>query len=397
MRMLQIYLFRGYSRDRICKYLTRIGLFLLLFSINLGVLGADMRKVYIGSYSPADQMGINCYGFNPETGKMNFLSGTPGIENPSFLALHSNGRFLYAVSETDGGEGNTSGGVASFRVISPKGDLEKINEVSSGGAAPCHISLDRSERVLMTANYNGGNIAVFPLGEDGSLGKMSSFHQHQGAGSDLPNQRSPHAHSINPDPSNRFAMVADLGLDKLFVYQLNPADGILIPHSPAFVQVKQKSGPRHLAFHPNGSLAYLINEIASTITVFEYDSKAGRLEEIQTVSTLPKDFSGRNSTAEVVVHPSGRYLYGSNRGHDSIAVFKIEESSGRLEPLQYKLSGGRSPRNFCLSPNGNFLLAANQRSDNLVVFPVERASGRLLDPVEEIRTNSPVCVRFAKQ
>jgi len=384
------------SRDRSYKHLTLIVLLPLLFSINLGVLGGDMQKLYIGSYSPADQNGINCYEFNPDTGKMSFLSGTSGIENPSFLAIHSSGSFLYAVSETDGQEGNNSGGVASFRVVSSRGDLEKINQVSSGGAAPCHISLDRSERVLMAANYNGGNISVFPLEEDGSLGEMSSFHQHSGSGSELRNQREPHAHSINPDPSNRFAMVADLGLDRLFVYRLNPESGELVPHNPAFVKVEQKSGPRHLAFHSNGSLAYLINEIASTITVFEYDFEQGSLEEIQTVSTLPEDFKGRNATAEVVAHPSGRYLYGSNRGHDSIAVFEIDGKSGRLEPVQYRSTGGRSPRNFCLSPDGKFLLAANQRSDNLLVFPLEESSGKLLDPVEEIKLKSPVCIRFVK-
>ena len=385
-----------HSCREIYTLLTIAVLLTLLFSFNLMAQEDGMQKVYIGSYSPADEAGIKCYGFNPDTGEMTFLSGTSGIENPSFLAVHSNGRLLYAVSETDGREGNTSGGVASFRIVSSKGELERLNEVSSGGAAPCHISLDRSERVLMAANYNGGNIAAFPLEKDGSLGKISSFHQHRGSGSDLPNQREPHAHSINTDPSNRFAMVADLGLDTLFVYRLNPETGLLAPHDPPFVKVKRKSGPRHLAFHPGGSFAYLINEIASTITVFKYDSESGRLEEIQTVSTLPEDFDGRNSTAEVVVHPSGRYLYGSNRGHDSIAVFEIDRQSGKLEPAQHRATGGRSPRNFCLSPDGKFLLAANQRSDNLLVFPLEESSGRILDPVDEISTKAPVCIRFVK-
>lgn len=366
------------------------------YSVNLEALDAGMQKILIGSYSPAEEEGIKCYQFDPGSGKLAYLGGTSGIENPSFLAIHSNGRFIYAVSETDGKEGNSSGGVAAFRVISEKGGLDKINDVTSGGAAPCHVSLDRTEKFLFAANYNGGNIAVFPVQKDGSLGEMSSFHQHSGSGSDRPNQRGPHAHSINTDPTNRFAMVADLGLDKLFVYKLETDTGKLLPNDPPFVKVKAQSGPRHLAFHPGGSFAYLINEIASTITVFSYESAGGRLEEIQTVSTLPADFQGRNSTAEVVVDSSGRFLYGSNRGHNSIAVFSINQDSGKLEMRQVRSTGGKSPRNFCLSPDGKFLLAANQRSDSLLVFPVDGSSGELLDPVEEITLKAPVCIRFMK-
>jgi 6-phosphogluconolactonase len=191
-------------------------------------------------------------------------------------------------------------------------------------------------------------------------------------------------------------MVADLGLDKVFVYKLETDSGKLLPNDPPFVKVKAQSGPRHLAFHPGGSFAYLINEIASTITAFSYESAGGLLKEIQTVSTLPADFEGRNSTAEVVVDSSGRHLYGSNRGHDSIAVFSINQDDGKLAMLQVRSTGGRSPRNFCLTPDGRFLLAANQRSDNLLVFPVDESSGELLDPVEEITLKAPVCIRFMK-
>ena len=281
-------------------------------------------------------------------------------------------------------------------MVSDKGELEKINEVTSGGAAPCHISLDKSEKVLMAANYNGGNIAAFPVAEDGSLGEMSAFHQHIGSGAHPSRQKGPHAHSINTDPENHYALVADLGLDRLFVYKFDAAKGSLEPNDPPFARVKDSSGPRHLAFHPGGTTAYLINEIASTVTVFDYDSRNGKLSEVQTISTLPAGYKGRSSTAEVVVDPSGRYLYGSNRGHDSIAVFCINQDSGKLELLQHRSTGGKSPRNFCLSPDGRFLLAANQNSDNLLVFPVDQSSGKILDPVEEISLPAPVCIRFMK-
>jgi len=386
----------SFSGTGIQTVFTYVALLIGFFSFNLMAVDTGMQKLLVGSYSPADEAGIKCYEFDPGSGTLTFLSGTSGIENPSFLAVHSNGIFIYAVSETDNREGNSSGGVASFRVVSDKGELEKINEVTSGGAAPCHISLDRSEQVLLAANYNGGNIVAFQIKKDGSLGEMSSFHQHTGSGTNPSRQKGPHAHSINTDPSNQYAMVADLGLDKLFVYKFDVSTGSLVLNDPPYARVQDGAGPRHLAFHPDGSIAYLINEMASTITVFNYDSGNGRLKEVQTISTLPADFKGRNSTAEVVVDPSGRYLYGSNRGHDSIAVFSIDQDGGKLEFLQHRSTGGNSPRNFCLSPDGKFLLAANQRSDNLLVFPLDEASGEILDPVEKISLKAPVCIRFMK-
>ncbi|MFH1964389.1 MAG: lactonase family protein [Acidobacteriota bacterium] len=366
------------------------------FSFNLMAADMGMQKLFVGSYSPADEAGIKCYEFDPLNGKLTFLSGTSGIENPSFLAVHSNGRFLYAVSETDNRGSNSSGGVAAYRIVSDKGELEKLNEVTSGGAAPCHISLDRSEQMLMTANYNGGSIAAFPVLEDGSLGGMSSFDQHTGSSVNPTRQNIPHAHSINSSPDNRFALVPDLGLDKVFVYRLDPEKKSLEKNDPPYATVPGGSGPRHLTFHPNGSVVYVINEMASTVTVFSYQAKEGTLQAIQSVSTRPEGFEGRNSTAEVVVDPSGRYLYGSNRGHDSIAVFSIDQDTGKLEVVQHRRTGGRTPRNFCLSPDGKFLLAANQRSDNLLVFPLDEASGEILDPVEKISLKAPVCIRFMK-
>ncbi len=355
-----------------------------------------MLRLYTGSYSTAEEESIKCYEFDSRSGTLTYLTGYSGIENPSFLALHSNGRFLYAVSETDQKEGNLTGGVAAFLIDQSSGGLTKINEVASGGAAPCHIALDRTESMLMTANYNGGSVAAFPVMKDGSLGERSFFHQHAGSGTDPSRQDVPHAHSVNPSPDNRFALVPDLGLDKVFVYRLNPEKGGMELNVPSYAVVADGSGPRHLAFHPGRSVVYVINEMASTVTVFDYQTDAGALSEIQTVSTLPIGFEGRNSTAEVAVDPSGRFLYGSNRGHNSIAVFSIDQDSGKLEAVQHHPTGGSTPRNFCLSPDGKFLLAANQRSDNLLVFPLDAASGKLLDPVEEINLKAPVCIRFVK-
>jgi len=258
------------------------------FSVNLAASENNMLRFFTGSYSSSQDEGIKCFGFDPRTGKLTPLSGTSGIENPSFLALHSNGKYLYAVSENDGKEGNLAGGVAAYRIVSESGELEKINEVSSGGAAPCHISLDRTEQVLMAANYNGGNVAAFPVMDDGSLGPMSSFHQHTGSGVNPTRQREPHAHSINPSPDNRFALAADLGLDRIFIYSLDPEIGSLGPDAPPFARVAGGSGPRHLAFHPNGSLVYVINEISSTVTAFSYRAEDGDMTEIQTISTLPE-------------------------------------------------------------------------------------------------------------
>lgn len=381
-------------RANIYSIVACLALLYFIVSGNLIAAEKNMLKFYTGSYSTAQEEGIQCFAFDPETGNIEYLSGTSGIENPSFLAIHSNGQYLYAVSETDRKEGNLTGGVASFRVGS-SGELQLINEVTSGGAAPCHISLDRSEQMLMAANYNGGNIAAFPILANGELGEMSSFHQHTGSSVHPSRQQAPHAHSINPDPDNRFALVADLGLDKVFVYRLDPEAATLERNSPAFARVSPGSGPRHLAFHPNGSVVYVINEMASTITVFRYQPEEGALLEIATESTLPEGFEGRNSTAEVVVEAGGKYLYGSNRGHDSIAVFSIDQESGKLAPVQHRSTEGRTPRNFCLSPDGRFLLAANQRSDNIVVFPIDADTGKLLDPVDEAKLGSPVCIRFA--
>jgi 6-phosphogluconolactonase len=271
-----------------------------------------------------------------------------------------------------------------------------MDQEASGGAGPCHLVVDRKGRTVLVANYGGGSVAALPVGRDGTLSPASSVIQHTGSSVNASRQKEPHAHSINIDARNRFVVAADLGLDKLLVYELDADKGTLVPHTPAFASVRPGSGPRHFAFHPNGRNAYVINELTCTVTAFRYDRKKGELIEEQTLSTLPagQAMKPEFSTAEVQVHPSGKFLYGSNRGHDTIAVFAIDEKTGHLTAVDHASTGGRTPRNFGIEPTGKFLLAANQNTDTVVVFAIDPASGRLSPNGQQIEVGSPVCVKF---
>ncbi|PYV29314.1 MAG: hypothetical protein DMG22_23340 [Acidobacteria bacterium] len=256
------------------------------------------------------------------------------------------------------------------------------------------MSLDKAGKFVMAANYTGGSVAVFPVLADGRLGEASAFVQHHGSSVNPERQEGPHAHSIAPSPDNRFVLAADLGLDRLLVYHFDPAQGSLKPNDPPFATVKPGAGPRHFAFHPGGRFVYTINEMGSTITAFSYDAMRGSLREFQTVSTLPKDFAGASDTAEIEVHPSGKFLYGSNRGHDSIAVFAIDDKMGTLTPVEHVPTEGKTPRSFAIDPAGSYLLVANQDSDNLVVFRIDARTGRLAPSDKVSDVPSPVCVIF---
>src|SRR5262245_40031818 len=347
--------------------------------------------VYFGTYTGPKSKGIYLSRLDLASGKLSEPSLAGETEQPSFLALHPNRRFLYAVNET--GSGRTSEGKVTAFAVDPEGRLKALNQQSSRGSSPCHLVVDRAGKNLLLANYGGGSVASFPIGPDGRLGESTSFVQHTGSSVNPQRQKEPHAHSINLDAGNRFAIAADLGLDKVLVYRFDGATGRLLPNDPPSTSVKAGSGPRHFAFHPSGRNAYVINEIASTVTAFEYDAAKGVLKEIQSLSTLPKGFDGENSTAEVQVHPSGRFLYGSNRGHDSIAVFAIE-SGGMLRYIENTSTGGSTPRNFGISPDGKYLLAANQKTDNVVVFRIDTKTGRLTATGNSIEVPSPVCVKF---
>ncbi len=349
--------------------------------------------VYVGTYTSGKSEGIYTYEMDLKIGALKRLYVTGGVKNPSFLAIHPNRKFLYAVSEVDDLPDGQRGAVAAF-AIAADGRLSPLNHQPAAGAGPCHLVVDRSGKDVLVANYSSGSIGVLPIGKDGKLAPPSNKIQHRGAGADPRRQEGPHAHSINVAPDNRFAFVADLGLDKVMIYRLDAAQGTLEANDPPSVSLASGSGPRHFAFHPSGRFAYVINEMKSTVTALRYDPSSGRLEELQTISTLPADFSGDNTTAEVQVHPTGKFLYGSNRGHDSIAIFAIDGDTGRLKLIGHQPTGGKTPRNFGIDPTGAYLLAANQDSDTITVHGIDPASGRLQKTEHVASVPSPVCVKM---
>ena len=351
-------------------------------------------RVYIGTYTGAKSQGIYVCQFDSASGKLSPPELAAATKNPSFLALHPDGRFLYAVSEMDNFAGQRTGALSAFRIEAGTGQLTLLDQQSSGGAGPCHVAVDHTGQCALAANYGSGSIALLPIGDDGRLSAPSACIQHHGSSVNPQRQAGPHAHFITTDPANRLALACDLGLDKVLVYHLDPAKGALTANEPPAVSIKPGSGPRHLAFHPNGRFVYLINEIASTITVLAYDATRGALAEVQTISTLPEDFQGKSSCAEVQVHPSGRFVYGSNRGHDSIAMFSVEPGTGKLTCIGYEPTQGKNPRHFVLDPSGQWLLAENQDSDNIVVFRIEARTGRLTPAGQTIQVGSPVCGVF---
>lgn len=355
---------------------------------------AEGPLVYVGTYTKGASKGIYAYRFQPSTGKLEPIGAVADIANPSFLAIHPGHKFLYAVSEINDFNGQKSGAVSAYSIDAAKGKLILINTVSSRGAGPCYVAVDRTGRDVLVANYDSGSVAVLPIDDQGRLSEASAFVQHTGSGVNRERQEGPHAHSINVSPDNRFAIVADLGLDRLFVYRFDPAKGSLVANDPPFASVHPGAGPRHFTFHPGGKFAYAINEMQSSVTAFAWDGDEGALRELQTVSTLPPDFKGNSDSAEVRVDPSGQFLYGSNRGHDSIAVFAIDRARGTLRPVMHASSGGKTPRNFVIDPSGAYLLAANQDSNNIVVFRRDAKTGRLTPTGQAVQVDSPVCIRF---
>ncbi|MEX2139263.1 MAG: lactonase family protein [Pirellulales bacterium] len=349
--------------------------------------------VFIGTYTSGKSEGIYRAQLDLKSGELTQTELAAKVENPSFLALHPNGRFLYAAGELSNFEGKPGGAVSAFALDGETGKLALLNQQSSRGAGPCHLVVDPSGKNVLVANYGGGSVAVLPIGEDGRLQPASSFIQHEGKSVNARRQDAPHAHSINVDKAGAFAVAADLGLDKLLVYRFNPEQGRLTANDPPHASVAAGAGPRHFAFHPSGRFAYVINEMHSTVTAFDYDSKQGRLVQLQTLSTLPAPQQG-NSTAEVQVHPSGKFLYGSNRGHNSLAIFAIDQGTGRLTPIGHQETGGKTPRNFGIDPTGSFVVAANQASDSVVVFRVNQTTGKLSPTGHSVEAPTPVCVKF---
>ncbi|MHC4559972.1 MAG: lactonase family protein, partial [Planctomycetota bacterium] len=312
-------------------------------------------------------------------------------KNPSFLEIHPNGKFLYAVSE-----GGGAGSVSAYVIDRNAGSLKFLNKQPSGGAGPCHVSIDHAGRNLLVANYGSGSASMIPIKVGGRLGEPTGFVQHTGSSVNPRRQKGPHAHSINVSPDDRFTFVADLGIDKIMIYRLDIEKGMIVANNPPFAKLKPGAGPRHFAFSPNGKYAYVINELDCTVTAFAYESSSGALTQIQTVTTLPKGFDGFNTCAEVSVHPSGKFLYGSNRGHNSIVVYRIDPVEGTLAFVEHERADIKTPRNFNIDPIGKFCLVANQGKDSVVVFRIDQETGALEPTAHKISVARPVCVRFLR-
>lgn len=351
--------------------------------------------VYVGTYTAKDSKGIYAYRFDAVSGETSPVGLVAATENPSFLAVHPSGRFLYAVNETDKFNGKPTGAVSAFSIDRKTGKLKLLNQVSSLGQGPAHLSVDKSGRYVLVANYDGGSAAVFPIGKDGRLGEASAFVQHTGSSVNRERQASPHAHEIVVSNDNRYALVADLGLDELLVYKFDAAQGSLTPNDPKFAKISPGAGPRHIAFHPDGRFVYLINEMQSSIDGFSYEAETGTLRLLQTLPTVPRGFTKNNDGAEIAIDSAGKFLYVSNRGHDSIAVFGVDSRNGTLSPVEDIPSGGKTPRDFAIDPTGAWLFAANQDSNNIVLFHVDPRTGRLTPAQRELRVTAPVCVVFA--
>jgi 6-phosphogluconolactonase len=351
---------------------------------------------YFGTYTKQKSKGIYAARLDPVSGALSEPALAAALSNPSFLCVHPAHTHLFAVSEISDFKAERSGAVSAFAIDRTDGALRLLNQQHSGGAGPCHISIDNKGRNVLVANYGSGSVAVLPVAADGHLLPPASVVQHSGSSIHPRRQTAPHPHCIRLDKEDRYAFVADLGLDQIVAYRFDAAEAHLSVNHLMITAVAPGSGPRHFTLHPQRGFAYVINELTSTLTMFSYDQQSGELKELQTVSTLPNDFTGTNLTAEAQVHPSGNFLYGSNRGHDTIAAFSVDQVTGKLNIIGYYNTRGRTPRHFGIDPTGNFLLVANQNSDCIVVLRIDQQTG-ILEPAASIApVPSPVCVMFVQ-
>jgi 6-phosphogluconolactonase len=355
----------------------------------------DGALLYVGTYTEGTRSGgIYLLRMDRGSGRLRQVSSVDAGANPSFLTLHPNGRSLYAVNEVETHDGKPTGAVSAFAIATGTGALTRRNQQASGGGAPCYVSMDRAGRVVLIANYSGGSVALLPVQADGALAPPAQIVRHTGVGPNRERQAAPHAHCIVADPSNRFALAADLGADRVFVYRLDLDGKSLRPVEGGDAVMRPGAGPRHIAFHPKLPLVFVANELDSTVATLRFDSERGRLSPLDVRSTLPPGFTGANYPADIHIAPSGRTLYVSNRGHNSIAVFSVAQSTGALSLDQTVSTDGDWPRSFSLDPTGRWLLVANQRSDSIVAFSRDQESGRLAATGERMALPSPVCLRF---
>jgi 6-phosphogluconolactonase len=355
---------------------------------------ANDTLVYAGTFTGPKSKGI--YYFRLQTDNLEVpqnitlvpLGLAAETDNPSFLEFDLKRRLLFAVNEVE------KGAVSAFSINRETGKLTFLNQRPSMGNGPCHLVLDKQGKWLLAANYGSGSVAVLPVGVDGRLGEASSFVQHTGKSIDPKRQRGPHAHCVTLDRANRFAFVCDLGLDKILTYRFDGRHGKLTPANPAFTPVKPGAGPRHMVFRPDGHFAYVLNEINSTLNVFSYDAKAGVLTELQAISSLPAHYEGPNSGAEVAVHPSGKFLYASNRGNNTVVLFGIDTVHGTLTYIEEQGTGGKTPRHFGIEPSAKHMAIGNQESDTILACVIDAGNGRLKPSGVFAECPSPVCMKF---
>jgi len=345
----------------------------------------------VGSYTQGPSEGIYVYSWS--SGALEHRSTATGVVNPSYLAIEPGRRYLFSVNEVRDHDGKLGGGVSSFAIDRKTGGLTLLSQQPSLGGDPCYITTDRTGRFVLVANYASGTIGVIPVEGNGCLGTPVDFAQHIGPGNH-PRNPGPHAHCVRVDPTNRYVFACDAGLDRVMIYKFDSRHGSLDPHPDPWVEARREAGPRHLTFHPTSKYAYVVTESGTTIVAYAYDSGSGKLQELQTVPTLPEGFSGRNSCADIHVGPSGKFVYASNRGHDSIVIYAIDESTGKLSYVGHELTQGRTPRNFAIDPTGAFLLAANQNTDNIVTFNIDQQTGKLQPTGRKVEVSKPVCIKF---
>ena len=381
------------SLKLVCTALT----VLLLVSItaNAGSALSKQFLVYFGTYTGAESQGIYVSRLDTMSGELSSPVLAAKVVNPSFVAISPDHRFLFAVNETEQLNGQATGAVSAFKLDAATGKLEFLDQQLSGGAGPCHITVDATGKYVLVANYGSGSVEVLPVQTNGFIGPPTAVMQHHGSSVNPQRQAGPHAHCVAVDAATHRVFACDLGLDKVMIYRLNETSGTLTANETPWAEVKPGSGPRHITFSPDERHAYVINEMGGTLTAFDYDREPGTLKEIQTISTLLDDFHGKNTSAEVALLPSGKFIYGSNRGDDSVAVFAVDESSGRLSFVERQSSHGKTPRGFAIDPTGQYLIAANQNSDNVVVFRINTQTGKLTWTGQTIEVGKPVCVVFA--
>ena len=359
---------------------------------------ASSYLVYVGTYTAGTSKGIYNYHFDPKTGQLTPIGVAAEVVNPSFLATDPQHRFLYAVTEMGQARGpdayKTNGSISSFSIDRKTGALTFLNKIDSGGGGPCHLVVDKTGKMLFVANYGSGSVASFAIKPDGSIGERTGFDQHTGSSVDPARQKGPHAHAVVLSPDNRFLFVPDLGTDQIKIYRVDAAKGTFTPNDPPFATVKAGYGPRHFTFGRGAKFAYAVCEMGSSVAVFSYDPAKGSLTPVQTISNLPSDFKGVNNSAEIEVDRSGRFLYASNRGNDSITVFAIDPEKGTLTSVQVVPTQGNMPRNFAIDPTGKYLIAANQKSNNMVVFAIDPKDGQLKPAGQTLDISSPVDILF---